>query len=234
MQTTQTQLDRIERLERFVKKIKLHSLLAVVVVGCLFIVGKFSAASPQDSKIIHVRGIVVEDESGHPRMLLGAPISIQGRKRQDELNGLAILSADGTDRLTIGTAGDVQINGKIEHRIANGVGMLLNDAQGNERGGFGYLDNGRVVLGLDRAHGTEGVTLSVNDQDGWAGLGVKDLASWIVISMGNSKEDGTRLLFRDAKGTDRVFLGVKDSLPKLEVRDRKEKLLFDAFTRTNK
>src|SRR5215467_11058243 len=200
MQPNQTQLERLEKLERFVRVTKLLPLAIVIVAGGLFVFGRFSAASPQDSKVLHVRGIVVEDESGHPRLVMGAPISNQGRIRQDFLTGLVLLSKDGTDRLSIGDAPNAQINGKISERISPGIGILLNDAKGNERGGFGFLDNGRVVLGLDRAEGTEGATLTVNDEDGFAGLSVKNPASWIVISMGNSREEGTRLLFRDREG----------------------------------
>jgi hypothetical protein len=108
--------------------------------------------------------------------------------------------------------------------------MMLNDANGNERGGFGFLDNGRVTLGLDRAHGEEGAFLTVNDEDGFAGVIVKDLGSCVVTSLGNSREDGTRLLLRDHACAGRVFLGMKDSLtPKLEVRDGQEKVILDAF-----
>jgi hypothetical protein len=40
---------------------------------------------------------------------------------------------------------------------------------GNERGGFGYLDNGRVSLGLDWKD-REAVSLSVDDQAGHAAV----------------------------------------------------------------
>lgn len=130
----------------------------------------------------------------------------------------------------MGTADYDQVNGILQHRIANGIGVLLNDASGNERGGLGFLDNGRVTLGLDRAHGEEGAFLTVNDEDGFAGVLVKDFGSCNVASLGNSKQDGTRLLLRDHDCADRVFLGMRDALtPKLEVRDHQEKLLLDIF-----
>jgi hypothetical protein len=107
------------------------------------------------------------------------------------VTGLVLLGNDGIDRLTIGTADYDQVNGTLQHRIAKGIGMMLNDANGNERGGFGFLDNGLVTLGLDRAHGEEGAFLTVNGEDGFAGVIVKDLGSCVVTSLGNSKEDGT-------------------------------------------
>jgi hypothetical protein len=208
------------------------SCFAAVTLGIgLFILGRHANASPPENEVLHVRGIVIEDEAGHPRLLLGAPVFNQGRKRQDEVTGLILLGSDGTDRLTIGTAAQAQINGTLQHRIAGGVGVLLNDNRGNERGGFGILDNGRIALGLDRANGEEGAFLAVNDEDRFAGLIVKDAGSCIVTTLGNSQDDGTRLLLRDKACADRVVLGIKDSSsPQLEVRDRKEKVLFDAFS----
>jgi hypothetical protein len=127
-----------------------------------------------------------------------------------------------------------QINGALQHRVANGIGVLLNDGKGNERGGFGFLDSGRVTLGLDRAHGEEGAFLPVDDEDDFAGLRIKDLRTCITASLGNGKKDGTRLLVRDEVCKDRVSLGIISATPKLEVRDSEEKLVFDAFAKQNK
>ncbi len=230
MEPTETRDERLERLERFARTTKALALLSFVALVGLFVVEKYVLASTSNDKVLRVREIVIEDSRGVPRLLLGAPVSNHGRKRRDAVTGLVLLGEDGTDRLTIGTADYDQINGTLQHRIAKGIGVLLNDANGNERGGFGFLDNGRVTLGLDRAHGEEGAFLTVNDEDGFAGVVVKDLGSCVVTSLGNSKEDGTRLLLRDHACADRVYLGMRDSsTPKLEVRDRQEKLILDAF-----
>jgi len=235
MHCKESQLGRLERLERFVRITKCLSVVSLALVAALFIFGRYVSASAREGKILRVRGIVIEDSAGRPRLLLGAPISDQGRKRQDEVTGLVMLSEDGIDRLAIGTANYDQINGTLQHRIANGVGFLLNDSKGNERGGFGFLESGRVTLGLDRAHGEEGAFLTVDDEDEFAGLLVKNLHTCNVTSLGNSKSNGTRLLLRDEACNDRVLLGMKDALPpKLEVRDSDEKLVFDAFARSGK
>ena len=230
----ESQIVRLERLERFVRVTKYLFVLSFALVAGWFIFVKYVSASTPDDKILRVRGIVIEDSAGHPRLLLGAPISSQGRKRQDEITGLVMLSEDGIDRLAIGTANYDQINGTLQHRVANGIGVLLNDAKGNERGGFGFLESGRVTLGLDRAHGEEGAFLTVDDEDDFAGLRVKDLRTCITAALGNSKIDGTRLLVRDEACKDRVSLGIAGATPKLEVRDRDEKLVFDAFAKPNK
>jgi len=235
MQPIETQIERLERLERFVRGTKILFVAGVAVVVALIVFGKYALASSSDDKVLHVRGIVIEDATGRPRMLIGAPISNKGRKRQDDVTGLILLGSDGTDRLTIGTADYDQKNGALQHRVANGVGVLLNDARGNERGGFGILDNGRVTLGLDRANGEEGAFLTVEDEDDFAGLLIKNAHTCNVVSFGNSKDSETRLLLRDRACNDRVLLGITDSTaPKLEVRDRQEKLIYDAFAAPHK
>lgn len=226
---------RLERLERFVRITKRSAVLACVLIGGLFAFQRYLPASASDNGILRVHGIVIEDSNGRPRLLLGAPISNQGRKRQDDVTGLVMLSADGTDRLALGTANYDQVNGALQHRAANGIGFLLNDASGDERGGFGFLDSGHVTLGLDRANGKEGAFLTVDDEDEFAGLLVKDLRTCNVTSLGNSKANGTRLLFRDQACNDRLLLGIKDALnPKLEVLDKSERLEFDALAKPNK
>jgi hypothetical protein len=230
----ESQIVRLERLERFVRVTKCLFVLSLAIVAGRFIFGRYVSASTPDGEILRVRGIVIEDSAGRPRLLLGAPISNHGRKRQDEVTGLVMLNEDGIDRLALGTANYDQINGTLQHRVSNGIGVLLNDAQGNERGGFGFLDSGRVTLGLDRAHGEEGAFLTVDDEDDFAGLRVKDLGTCITASLGNSRTGGTRLLVRDEACKDRVSLEITGATPKLEVRDSEEKLVFDAFAKPNK
>ena len=233
MQLTNSETEaRLARLEQYFKAMKILLVMAGIAGGSLFAFVKYSSAGSSDPKFLHLRGLVIEDQSGRPRIVLGAPILNQGRKRTDLLTGITFLSEAGIDRLTIGSIPNAQVTGAMTKRIAGGVGVLLNDPQGNERGGFGFLDNGRVSLGLDRADGNEGAVLTVNDEDQWAGLSIKDNRSWIVMSLGNSAENGSRLLFRDGDGKDRILLGLKDSArPKLEVNDHDEKLLFDALAR---
>jgi len=235
MQPSKTQSERLDQLERFVRSTKLLLLVCTVAAVVVIVFGKHALASSPDEKILHLRGIVIEDATGHPRMLIGAPVSNKDRKRQDDVTGLVLLGSDGTDRLTIGTADYDQKNGALQHRIANGVGVLLNDARGNERGCFGILDNGRVTLGLDRANGEEGAFLTVEDEDDFVGLLIKNAHTCNVASFGNSKDADTRLLLRDRACNDRVRLGITDSTaPKLEVRDHQEKLIFDAFAKPHK
>jgi len=166
--------------------IKITLALPILLVGSVTLT-RLHAKSPAE-RILHVRGLVIEDDAGRPRITLGAPASNVGRKRQDAVTGLIFLAEDGTDRLTLGNTTAPQVNGKVRNRVAPGMGLLVNDPQGNERGGLGFLDSGRVVVGLDRADGREGAALIVNDDDRWSGLVVKDKGEWIVISLGMVKK----------------------------------------------
>lgn len=235
MKTSKTQLERLEHLERLVRRLKALILLASAsAIGLVFLL-KFAVASPSETRILHVRGIVIEDAKEKPRLLLGAPAPNVGRKRQDNVTGLVMLSDDGVDRLSLGSADYDQVNGILQHRVDRGIGFLLNDAKGNERGGFGFLESGHVTLGLDRADGHEGAFLTVNDEDEFAGLLVKDLQTCNVVSLGSSKAENTRLLMRDQACNDRVVLGIRNtSNPRLEVLDPNEKLLFDALEATKR
>ena len=97
-------------------------------------------------------------------------------------NGILILSEDGFDRIALG---DPKPDPNIGKRIGPSTGMVINDAEGFERMGYGLLDidgHYRVTLGLDSDRSTEGLVLALDDLTGEVGVYVGD-------------------------GTDRIFLG---------------------------
>lgn len=120
--------------------------------------------------VLRTRGLVIEDENGHPRILLGAPFpTATGRIRTDtRTTALLFLDREGHDRLTVGEELDPQIGGKVPrgiHRIASGFGLVLHDEAGNERGAYSWLTNGRALITLDRP-GAEAFAAIVNDRTG--------------------------------------------------------------------
>ena len=77
-------------------------------------------STPEKDGILHVRGLVVEDQSGHERLRLGAPLP------------------------------DPMVHGVRRKRSGAVSGLLISDAAGNERGGFVTADaSGEAFLGLD-------------------------------------------------------------------------------------
>lgn len=94
VESNEMQIKRIEHLERVVRTAKGLSFLSLMVVVALFVVEKYVLASSSNDRVLHVRGIVIEDLNGIPRLLLGAPILNQGRKRQDAVTGIILLGEE--------------------------------------------------------------------------------------------------------------------------------------------
>lgn len=194
-----------DRLERQVVRLKalVVSLIAVMVLMAAAAPTLFPVARAQqpNDRVLRVRGIVIEDEAGRERVLIGAPIpAAANRVRTNEervrklwgprypnvdqymgfykdyrhsTNGIVILDENGFDRVALG---DPVPDPNIGKRIGPSTGIVINDEQGFERSGYGLLNvNGsrRVVLGLDSARGVEGLTLALDDE-GSVGMSVRD------------------------------------------------------------
>jgi len=192
----QSEAGRIGVLERELRHQR-HALGAAVVVGAVALLAGF-ASSTRD--VIRTRGIVIVDDRGRERILIGAPIpDAANRVRTNparverawasrfpdpkqymrwyagyrhSMHGMLVLDENGYDRLAIG---DSTPDPNIGKRIGAGPGIEINDAQGFERTGYGMLTvagKDRVVVGLDGEDGEEAVVLSVHD-GGTAGLSVR-------------------------------------------------------------
>lgn len=87
--------ERVDYLER---RLHLFRLAGAVGLLCLLVAVcgalRVRPANADDSgQVLHVRGLIVEDAQGRPRILLGAPVpKVAGRKRQDDGIGMIILS----------------------------------------------------------------------------------------------------------------------------------------------
>ncbi len=175
-----------ERLTRSIRWLQVYA--ALMTVG---LVVSFMRGGTGTDGVLRARGLVIEDEAGRERILLGAPIpEAANRVRTDtarlrelwgpehpdieaymdsyqdynhEAYGLVILNEDGFDRLILGEEAPDPHVGK---RIAPSTGLLVHDRMGFERGGFGVLsreDSDFVVLGLDSSRG-EAVSLIAYDE----------------------------------------------------------------------
>jgi hypothetical protein len=133
------QIARLERQVRLLTFLSLAGLIVAVVVAATTLLP--TSVSANDAvQILHARGIVIEDDHGRPRLLLGAPIPrVEGRKRRDDLtNGIVLVEENGADRLVVGDAIEAQVQGNVGKRKDTGraSGFWINDASGNERGGY--------------------------------------------------------------------------------------------------
>lgn len=211
-------VEAVHNLERQVRQLRhcvigLGGLLIVAVVGGWFRLPTVQAQT--NDRILRVRGIVVEDEAGRERILIGAPIpAAANRVRTNETrvrqlwagrfpdadrymgfykdyrhstNGILILDDQGFDRLALG---DPVPDPNIGKRVGPSTGMVVNDEQGFERSGYGLINvdgKHRVVLGLDSAQGREGLTLSLYDE-GSVALSVRDRQQSIYVGGAPSGE----------------------------------------------
>lgn len=174
----------LDRLRHGVSFLKVYAGLMTILVIVLFVKVFLPPASPG---ILRTRGLVIEDASGRERILIGAPVpEAASRVRTDmakvikawgrrfpnldwyntldnSTNGILILDANGFDRIAIG---DPTPDPNIGKRIAPAVGIQINDQEGFERAGWGYMPAmNRVALGLDTQGGQEGVMLFALEDD---------------------------------------------------------------------
>ena len=143
-----------ERLTRAIRWLQAYAALMTVALAVLF----FRSGTDTDG-ILRARGLIIEDDAGRERILIGAPIpEAANRVRTDEsrvrevwlprfseeymdwyqdynhsTNGILILSEDGFDRIALG---DPKPDPNIGKRIGPSTGMVINDAEGFERMGL--------------------------------------------------------------------------------------------------
>lgn len=195
----------MEQVKRRIRWLQGYAVLASVALVVLFV---RSGAATED--VLRARGLIIEDEAGRERILLGAPIpEAANRVRTDTARlrelwgpqhpdideymdsyqdynhgayGLVILNEDGFDRLILGEETPDPHLGK---RLAPSTGLVVHDRRGFERGGLGVLsreDSDFVVLGLDSSRG-EAVSLIAYDE-GMVGVYLNEGGDFMFLGKG--------------------------------------------------
>lgn len=137
---TLARLERqMRRLRRFNGMLTAGTLLALA--GTVASLHADTGATPQlgPDGVLEVRGLVVKDANGTPRVILGAPVP------------------------------DPIKDGKPAPRLAPLSGLLILDHHGNERGGYGTAsvgDYSEAFVTLDDARGREVFTVVANADAG--------------------------------------------------------------------
>src|SRR4051794_3816200 len=177
--STATFDDRVAALERKTFRLRILCLLQFALFLAVCFSGAYNkqVQAKSTNNIIRTRGLVIEDGEGKPRILVGAPFpEVAARHRQDSTTtALVFLDAQGHDRLTLGEEPEPQVDGKVitnSHRIAPGFGVVIHDGEGNERGAYGWLANGRALITLDRP-GLDAWAAVVDDKTGFAGMRIE-------------------------------------------------------------
>lgn len=158
--------------------------------------------------VLRARGIIIEDEQGRDRILIGAPVPASGtRVRTDTalvrkywagefpepdsfMNwyqnyrhstvGMVVMNENGFDRVLVG---DQLADPNIGRRMFEASGILWNDREGWERGGAGVntLKDGRArsIIGVDGTAG-EAVHLMALE-DGTNALAVRGQNNMLLL-----------------------------------------------------
>ena len=140
----ETQLEEVERLRKSLRRTQAMAASALAAVGLMLLMG--AARGPQ---VLRAKGLVIVDEHGRDRILLGAPTpESTGRNRKDgQAESLVFLGEDGADRVIVGQTPNPHFNGHTSQRIAEDWGLIFSDPSGNERGGLGFLGGGTCIYG---------------------------------------------------------------------------------------
>ena len=182
-------------------------LAAVAVVGVIAIGASALAARAADGRLLRTRGIVVEDDAGRDRILIGAPIPRSAdrvrtdlarvekewapglggeaymkayREYDNEVGGILMLNEQGYDKVILADQSPDPNTGK---RLVEISGLTWNNDRGFELGGVGCgrtrEGKCRTMLGFDDSQG-EAVHLFVLE-DGSKGLRIasKDMMLFV-------------------------------------------------------
>ncbi len=172
--------------KRKLNRVLLAAALLILVLSSQFL---FSFREYDGNKVLKARGLVIVDDNGRERILIGAPLpGAANRVRTDtarvrelwskrfgnpeqymkwyrdynhQANGILILDEQGFDKVCLG---DGVPDANIGPRIGKQTGLVFCDPEGFERGGIGVLNVGekqnRVVMALDGENGTDATGIS--------------------------------------------------------------------------
>jgi len=236
-------LEQLREMENRYKRMRLIFIGFVSLIIILFFVTGFTKSDNFD--LIRTKGIIIEDENGKDRILIGAPIPYsKDRVRTDtslvrkyfahtinpedpnqymewyknyrhKAFGMVVMNENGLDVMQLG---DKLSDPNVGRRIFLPTGILLNNQKGLEVGGFGThtFEDGR-----------SGVALGLDDP-----ANGREAFHAVVLS------DGTRaLILKDANG--KLVLGfgnanndifeIKDGLNFVGAKyfDKKDNLIWE-------
>ena len=211
MKSTEFLQNEVKTLSRRLRATYLIFGAILLAQGALFFgTGSQAGGETVDNsdKIIKTRGIIIVDEQGRERVLIGAPIP-QAKNRVftdktralaawkdrmpesgkfywdkfDELHkasvGMLVLDENGFDRVVVG---DRLPDANTGRRIGSATGITIHNDKGYERAGFGTIkvgDKFQVGLGMDDEYG-EALNLFASKDLG-VGLRINDSKNQLIF-----------------------------------------------------
>jgi hypothetical protein len=235
-------LQKLLEIENRYKRMK-QLFIGFVSLTLIGILG-FGFARTEKFDLIRTKGIIVEDENGKDRILIGAPIPQSKDRVRTDTNlvrkyfvpdvakdpnkymewyknyrhtafGMVVLNEKGMDVMQIG---DQLSDPNVGRRMFLPTGILLNNQKGMEVGGFGThtFNDGRsgVALGLDDPG---------NGREAFHALVLSDGTRAMILQDANAK-----LVLGFGKGNSEIFKN-KDSLNFIGIKyfDKKGNLIWE-------
>ena len=232
---------RLRRLELRIRYLAATcALLLLALVAAMVGTRPLQVKAAEDAKVLRVKGLIIEDDQGRARILMGAPFpSVPERLRKDATGtDLVFLDEQGYDRFRVGEELPAMPG---FHRIGSSYGATILDTKGGERGGLGFLSNGknvnRAIIALDRAGdgsvAADAWAAIVDDATGLAGTAVlyppdreHDQEGIMIGTKGNQ----AFITLKDRNDKDRSTLSLTDGTPSFVFFDQAGKPLRDLLS----
>lgn len=141
---------------------------------------------------------------------LGAAYKSETFFEDIKVKRLALIDKNGVERLILVADSDtVRVGGKVYTRKPAVSGIIVNNTQGDEVGGFGSSDNGMTVLMLDSvsSHSPYGASERIgmiSMPNGMAGLVLTDLSTKMRSCIYTDENMGTGFVFKAQDGSVRL------------------------------
>jgi hypothetical protein len=236
-----------QQIKMMKRQLKLLSVYAIISTGLLIFIFTSSFSGNDLPAIIRAKGIIIEDDAGRDRILIGSPAPhSKDRLRTDsgkvkevwaknsslgadkymeyyrtynnEASGIIFLNEEGYDKLIVGDKTPDPNTGK---RLVEPAGMTWNDDKGYERGGIGISKTAdgkhRVVMGMDDPEIGEAMHMFILE-DGTKGIMI-------------AGEDGIILIGKARSGNE-IFKN-KTDFSGLKLIDNKGQVIWENNTKTN-
>jgi hypothetical protein len=224
--------NRVRRLERKIVRLSMlcFTLFLTVLAIAIGTLATRQVRAAEDTKVLRLKGLIIEDDRGRARILLGAPFPTVPERLRTDVAGadLVFLDEEGHDRFRVG---EVLPAVPGFHRIGSSYGATILDTKGGERGGMGFLSNGstvnRAVMALDRPYNpsisADAWGAVVDDASGFAGTAymypAKGTHDQEAIVIGTNGEKAL-ITFKDRNDKDRSIFALTDGTPTFELFDK--------------
>lgn len=163
---------RLERAERRVRRLSQGAALIAAVLLLAFVV--HDAGDVAGGDIVTARGLVIVDEAGRARVVIGAPTAAaHDDPRFAHTTGMIVV--DTLDRLAVAVGADPPLiaeGGSLAERIGSANGFTFYDPRdGKERGGIGAFEDGRANVCIDYGNASkEAACMTVAPDDQYAAV----------------------------------------------------------------